>query len=384
MKKTLIIIFLLGKMFSVESQPQISGKITPSGEWSKTLYILKLNQIDLNYYELVDSIRISNDGYFNYSFKADTAQGLLYKITLPPRGENFRSSIGGVNENYFILSIEDSDSLTLKADSDSLYYSLKIKGGTINEALLAYRDHSKPFFELSKAWNDSLERNPDQIDSYNKRFTPLWMDLIEEFKKKVIQTLDTADNVSVVLAGLCYLNSAYLGILPGDIIKKYLPKISHLDIPLAKNTIELAGSVETNRTGLFLPNIEFKDRQGNPHSLDDVAAKVTVIDFWASWCKPCREANKTDLPELYKNFRNDPNKQLISVSIDGNRDKWRHAIDADKVTWPQYVDESRAFANLLSVSAVPLYLVLDENKKIVYETISTYHLKQFLSNMGKN
>jgi thiol-disulfide isomerase/thioredoxin len=265
-----------------------------------------------------------------------------------------------------------------------LYYSLRIDGGILNKALLAYRDFSKPFFEMSRTFEDFKKRHPDLAEEYNKKTMPDWMNLIEEFKKEVAQTLDTANNPSMVLAGLFYLNSAYLGILPGDIIKKYLPKISHLDIPLAKNTIELAGSVETNRTGLFLPNIEFKDRQGNPHSLDDVAAKVTVIDFWASWCKPCREANKTDLPELYKNFRNDPNKQLISVSIDGNRDKWRHAIDADKVTWPQYVDESRAFANLLSVSAVPLYLVLDENKKIVYETISTYHLKQFLSNMGKN
>jgi thiol-disulfide isomerase/thioredoxin len=229
-----------------------------------------------------------------------------------------------------------------------------------------------------------MSSNPNQEEKYRKRTLTLWMEEIEELKRKVSGTLDTASSASLTMAGLYYLNQTHFGILPGDMIKKYLPKISHLDIPLVKNTIELAGSVETNRTGLFLPNIEFKDRQGNPHSLDDVAAKVTVIDFWASWCKPCREANKTDLPELYKNFRNDPNKQLISVSIDGNRDKWRHAIDADKVTWPQYVDESRAFANLLSVSAVPLYLVLDENKKIVYETISTYHLKQFLSNMGKN
>src|SRR5690606_14004970 len=212
--------------------------------------------------------------------------------------------------------------------------------------------------------------------------TRVWMQEIEEFKELVKQTLDTANNSSIILAGLCYLNSAYLGTPPGSIIKKYIAKISHLDIPIVKNTLERAEGVESNRIGLFLPDLEFKDRHGNSHSLHDATKKLTVIDFWASWCNPCRQANKDGLPELYETFRTDPDKQLISISIDTKQDKWKQAMEADKVTWPQYVDESRVFANLLSVSAVPLYLVLDENRKIVYETISIYHLKQFLSNMG--
>ncbi|MDV3310632.1 MAG: TlpA family protein disulfide reductase, partial [Cyclobacteriaceae bacterium] len=106
-------------------------------------------------------------------------------------------------------------------------------------------------------------------------------------------------------------------------------------------------------------------------------------DFWASWCNPCRQANRDELPELYKTFKQDADKQLISISIDRNQEQWKKAMDADKVTWPQYIDETRAFSNLLSVHAVPLYLVLDEQKRIIYETISIYHLKQFLSNMDR-
>src|SRR5690606_6754065 len=159
------------------------------------------------------------------------------------------------------------------------------------------------------------------------------MNQIEEYKRKVTQTLDTATRPSNVLAGLFYLNSAYLGILPSDIIKKHLPKIAHLDIPLVQNSIELAESVEANRKGLFLPDLEFKDSEGNSHSLHGVAAKLTVIDFWASWCNPCRQANKSDLPELYESFRNDPDKQLIAISIDTKQDRWKQAMEADKVTW---------------------------------------------------
>src|SRR5690606_26485616 len=154
------------------SQLHISGRIPLSDRWERTLYVVRLDHIDLNPNELVDSIRLSDDGDFTYRFKADASNGLLYKLTLPPRGGNYRSSISGSGDNYLILTTEETDSLTIVADADSLYYSAKITGGTINQELLVFRDYGKPFFTLSRIWDDSLERYPEKRDFYKAKFLP--------------------------------------------------------------------------------------------------------------------------------------------------------------------------------------------------------------------
>ena len=382
MKKTVLVLLMSGIATVAKPQFHISGKITLSDGWSNTVYVLALDRIDINYGELIDSIDLSPKGRFDYTFRSDTTQSLFLKFVLAAKGENVTTTITSGGDNYFLLSTAERDSLILTAYSDSLYFSLNIKGGDINRSLLVYRDHAKGLYELIKNREALIAGYSNKDEGYRKEIIPRWIDEIERFKRKVTQTLDTANNPSVVLAGLIYLNSAYLGILPSEVIKKYLPRIEHLDIPLVRNTIALAESAETNRRGLFLPDLAFKDRSGDSHSLHEVAKKLTVVDFWASWCNPCRQANRTELPQLYESFRKDTNKQLISISIDKNQEQWKKAMDADKVTWPQFVDDSRAFSNLLSVHAVPLYLVLDEQKRIVYETISVYHLKQFLSNTG--
>lgn len=370
-------------MLTAISQPHVSGKILLSEKWGHRMYVLRLDQIDLNFGILVDSIPLSDIGEFKYTFRSDLDTGLLYKLVLPPVGKTYRTATGGTDDNFILLATEGDEDVILHANADSLFYSLKIRKGEINRSLLAYRDHGKPLFNLMRILEDSIARNPAQRETLNKTFVSTWIDQVEKIKTRTIQTLDTATSASVIMAGLCHLNSAYLGTIPGNLIRKYIGKVDRLDIPLVRNALELSEHPQTNRKGLHLPDVPLKDIQGTEHSLYEITKKVTIIDFWASWCSPCRQANKKGLPEIYESIKDNKDVRLISISIDKDWARWTRAIIEDNPAWPQFIDKDRVLVKLLSAYGVPLYLVLNEESQVIFETMSHFHLGNFLDSLIK-
>ena len=107
----------------------------------------------------------------------------------------------------------------------------------------------------------------------------------------------------------------------------------------------------------FAPNFRITTVQGQDLSLKQFSSRIVVLDFWATWCPPCRES----VPELRDLTRKyDPAKLvLISVSADDNEDAWRQFIAENKMEWAQYRDADKKLVNLFTVRAYPTYLVID-------------------------
>lgn len=125
------------------------------------------------------------------------------------------------------------------------------------------------------------------------------------------------------------------------------------------------------------PDFSAKTPDGKVFSLKQALGKLTLIDFWASWCGPCRKENP-NLVALYSEYHS-KGLNIIGVSLDGNLDKWKQAISKDKITWFQVsnlLEWNEPIAKRYEVDQIPTTFLLDSNGKIIATDIFGSELRE--------
>jgi len=117
----------------------------------------------------------------------------------------------------------------------------------------------------------------------------------------------------------------------------------------------------------FAPDFSITSSDGEYLSLDELKGKVVLLDFWGTWCPPCVES-LPGLRELNKKFAKDTSFVMISVSSDGDEDKWKDFIVKEKMVWVQYLDRDRKVQRAFRVDRFPTYIVLDPEGVIRYRS----------------
>lgn len=119
--------------------------------------------------------------------------------------------------------------------------------------------------------------------------------------------------------------------------------------------------------GTVAPEITMKDDKGRDVSLSSLKGKIVLVDFWASWCKPCREANPI-LTDAYLKYSH-KGFEIISVSLDENKAQWLKAIEDDKLPWKNQISDLKGWNSKVvkdyNIVALPTSFLLDREGKIV-------------------
>ncbi len=116
------------------------------------------------------------------------------------------------------------------------------------------------------------------------------------------------------------------------------------------------------KKGKPAPEISLINMEGNQINLSDLKGKVVLIDFWASWCGPCRN-NNPRLIKLYQKYH-DKGFEILGVSIDNNAQDWKQAVNEDHLEWIQVDDKNgwnASTAKVYNVNAIPSSFLIDKD-----------------------
>lgn len=313
----------------------------------------------------VDTTRIK-DGKF--TFKGKTKEPLMHQI-----------QIEGVNiETFYVIT--ETGEIEITIDKDSVQKT-KVSGTYNNDEMQSFTDKRNEFqskikeFEyknqskLAVAQNTNDEKTIKQLQAdyavLQKNMKDYVMKYIEEHPKSYISSL------------LIY---SMFGDFEPDVakIQKYYDGLdqSLKDHSEGKKILKKLKDAKKVDVGKRAPDFSAKSPEGKVISLKESLGKVTIIDFWASWCKPCRMENP-NVVALYNELHS-KGLNIVGVSLDKDLNKWKEAIAKDGITWTQVSnlkEWSEPIALLYNVNSIPKTFVLNKYGVVVAKDLTGKELK---------
>lgn len=308
---------------------------------------------------------LGNNKYIDYgSTSLDEKGNFSISCELPLR-DYYVLRIGSQLIN---LVFQQSDSIKVYGDGSNLLKYTNILGSPASNDMLDYYRFYDVFVQEQSAAQEALQSNPENKKQIEDQFKKAYYNF-ESQRKRFIAT---HQNSPALIASLQTID-------PKKDFKTYQTVVTQIINSMKGSTTAqqlskaYAQVKAQHQANLFLapgkpaPEIEMAGLDGKMKKLSDLKGQYVLIDFWASWCGPCRRENP-NVVAMYNKYK-DKGFTVFSISLDNKKDRWEQAIKADHLTWTNHVSDlkgwSNAAAKLYNIRSIPFSVLIDKEGKII-------------------
>lgn len=378
MKYLILITFLSVNIYYLNAQTKnisLTGNIKEAA--NKKVYI---NSFKNNKMIPLDSAVISKKGKFKLNF------------SIPSNKEFYSLSLSQKNYALLILdSANTSNKLTFNSNSSLITKDYEVEGSQESKDILDFTTIVNKF----QAELNQLKKDYNHPDSVNVAQIKQ-QELYKGFTLKRNSFVDQHPNSLALLITSSYFNPQteieWYKKIEKSLAKSVPNSNYHQSVKVQIQQIEAAKKGQNNapraqqqdqNIGKQFTELNFTTPEGKIITMESLKGKYVLVDFWASWCKPCRMENP-NVVNLYNKYK-EKGFTVYSVSLDTDKNRWVNAIAQDKLTWPNHVSDLKGWrteaTKIYQFRGIPYTMLVDKDGKIIATKLRGQQLEQQLQSI---